>query len=66
MQAQGKHQQALDHVKGPGGNALVIAAERGALEGRLMVRKSPGFTQLQHLQMRPSYDRLQTGPSYDT
>lgn len=40
VQAQGKHQEALDHVKGSGGNALVIAAERGALEGQLMVRKS--------------------------
>ena len=38
MQAQGKHHEALDHIRGPGGDALVIAAERGALEGRLMVR----------------------------
>ncbi|KAK9835553.1 hypothetical protein WJX74_002846 [Apatococcus lobatus] len=37
LQAQGKHQQALEHVQGCGGSALVIAAERGALEGRLMV-----------------------------
>lgn len=38
MQAQGKHQEALEHVQGPGAGGLVIAAERGALEGRLLVR----------------------------
>ncbi|KAK9867593.1 hypothetical protein WJX84_000627 [Apatococcus fuscideae] len=37
LQAQGKHQEALEHVQGPGAGGLVIAAERGALEGRLLV-----------------------------
>ncbi len=37
MQAQGKHQEALEHVQGPGQASFVMAAERGALIGCLMV-----------------------------
>ena len=38
VQAQGKHMEALNHARGPGQASFVMAAERGAVVGQLLVR----------------------------